>query len=91
MKFDIVRRQFAKIDDKWIEIEDMRHRGLTAERTWSSFCVLLRTDQPDALATTLRAQCSQSHIDIVPSPAAGGLWMLGAHYRLEALLPSLKL
>jgi hypothetical protein len=91
VKFDIVRRQFAKVDDKWIEIEDLRESGLTAERTWSSFCALIGTDQPDALATKLRAQVSQSHVDLVPSPAAGGVWVMGAYYRLESLLPSLTL
>jgi hypothetical protein len=85
-KFGIVRRKFAKVDDKWIEIEDLRHRGLTAERTWSSFCVLIRTEQPDALATRLWTQASHSHVDIVPSPTAGGVWVMGAHYRLESLL-----
>jgi hypothetical protein len=71
VKLDITRRQFAKFDDKWIEIEDLRHRGLTAERTWSSFCVLIRTEQPGALATRLRTQTPHSHVDMVPSPIAG--------------------
>ena len=91
VKFDIVRRRFAKVDDKWIEIDDLRHRGLTAERTWSSFCVLIRTEQPDALATRLRTQTPHSHVDMVPSPTAGGVWVMGAHYRLESLLPGLTL
>jgi hypothetical protein len=91
VKPDIIRRQFAKLDDKWIEIEDLRHRGLTAERTWSSFCVLIRTEQPGALATRLRTQTPHSDVDMVPSPIAGGVWVMGAHYRLESLLPSLTL
>jgi hypothetical protein len=52
--------------------------------------VLIRTDQPD-LATTLRAQAPQPHVDIVPSPAAGGVWLMEAHYQLETMLPSLTL
>lgn len=39
LKFEIVRRQFAKVDNKWIEAEDPQQRGVTAERTWSSFRV----------------------------------------------------
>ncbi len=91
MKFDIVRRQFTKVNGEWTEVDDLRHLGVTPERTWSSLCVLVRTEQPEALATTLRARCPHPHIDIVPSPAAGGLWVLGAHYRLESLLPTLRL
>ncbi len=91
MKFDIVRRQFGKVDDMWIEIEDLRQRGLSVERIWSSFCVLIPTEQPDALVTKLRAQPPHPQIDIVPSPVAGGVWVMGAHYRLEALLPTLQL
>ncbi len=91
MKFDIFRRQFAKVDEKWIEIDDIRQRGLSADRTWSSFCVQIRTKEPDALATKLRAQGHHQQFDIVPSLAAGGIWVMGAHYRLESLLPSLTL
>jgi hypothetical protein len=68
VKPDIIRRQFAKLDDKWIEIEDLRRRGLTAERTWSSFCVLIRTEQPGALATRLRTQTPHSHVDMCHLP-----------------------
>lgn len=91
VKFDIVRRQFAKVDDKWIEIEDMRQRGLSADRTWSSFCVLIQAEQPDALATRLRAQAPHQQLDIVPSPTAGGVWVMGAYYQLENVLPRLTL
>jgi hypothetical protein len=90
VKFDIVRRQFAKVDDKWIEAEDLQQRGVTVERTWSSFCVFIPTEQPDAVTTTLRAQTSPRHVDIVPSSSGGGIWLMGAHYQLETLLPDLK-
>lgn len=91
LKLNIVRRQFAKVDDKWIEIEDLRQRDLTAERTWSSFCLFIPTEQPDAVATTLRIQTTPRHVDIVPSLSGGGVWLMGAHYQLEALLPHLPL
>ncbi len=91
VKFDIVRRQFAKVDDKWLEMEDLRQRGLTVERIWSSFCVLIPAEEPDVLASKLRAQPPHPQIDIVPSLVAGGVWVMGAHYRLEALLPTLSL
>lgn len=91
MKFDIVRRQFAKIDDKWAELEDLKQRGVAPERTWSSFCIFVPAEQPDTLTTTLQSQVSARHIDIVPCHMAGGVWLLGAYYQLETLLPQLAL
>lgn len=86
MKLDIVRRQFAKINNKWIEIEDLRRQSLAVERTWSSFCVLIPTDKTEAFTATLRTQVPQSHVDLVPSPAAGGTWLMGPYYQLQDLL-----
>lgn len=91
MEFEIVRRQFAKIKDGWCELEDLQHRGLTADRTWSSFCALIPGDDLSALAESLRNQVAAPHVDIVPSPTAGGVWVMGAHYQLEAALGRLKL
>src|ERR1700681_3630028 len=91
VKFDIVRRQFAKVDDKWVEANDLQHRGSTAERTWSSFCVFIPAKQPDALTSTLRAQVSARHVDVVPSLSEGGIWLMGAYYQLEDVLPRLAL
>jgi hypothetical protein len=56
VKHNIVRRQFAKVDDKWIEITDLRQRDLTADRTWSSFRLFIPTEQPDAAAATLSVE-----------------------------------
>ncbi|WP_213775350.1 hypothetical protein [Bradyrhizobium sp. dw_78] len=89
MKHEIVRRQFAKIGGAWIALEDAQQRDLDVERSWSSFCVLVSGDKLDDIARTLRERVSSSHIDIVPSAAAGGVWVLGAMYHLENALPRL--
>lgn len=86
MKLEIVRRHFAKIDDKWVELEDLNKRGLTAERAWSSFCAFFRTDAPEALAANMRKHVTPPHIDIVVSPTDKGVWILGAYYYLESTL-----
>jgi hypothetical protein len=91
VKFDIVRWQFAKVDDKWVEANDLRHRGVSAERTWSSFCVFIPANQPDTLTSTLRAQVSVRHLDVVPSLSEGGIWLMGAYYQSEDVLPRLAL
>lgn len=91
MKLEIVRRQFTKVNDAWVELEDLERRGLTANRSWSSFCAFIQSDNPEELATTLRKQVSPPHIDIVPSVTAGGVWVMGAHYQLEAVLQRLNL
>lgn len=89
MNFQIVRRQFAKVDDAWFELEDLQQRGISAERSWSSLCVFVPAENPDAKARALKAQVSPPHIDIVPSATAGGVWVMGAHYKLESVLPRL--
>lgn len=91
MKQEIVRRRFAKIDDKWVELEDLNKRGLTAERAWSSFCAFFRADDPEALAANMRKHVTQPHIDIVVSPTDSGVWVLGAYYNLEPALARLAL
>jgi hypothetical protein len=90
-KFDIVRRQFAKVEDKWVEANDIQHRGIAAERSWWSFCVFIAAKQPDALSSILRAQVSARHVDVVPSLPEGGSWLMGAYYQLEHVLPRLAL
>lgn len=90
MNFQIVRRQFAKVDDAWFELEDLQQRGITAERSWSSFCVFVPAKNPDTKALALKEQVSLHHIDIVPSATAGGVWVMGAHYKLESVLPRLR-
>jgi hypothetical protein len=91
VKLDIVRRQFAKVEGGWLDLEDMHKRGLTGERSWSSFCAFFGAEDPEALATNMREQVSPPHIDIVASQTAGGVWVLGAYYYLEATLPQLAL
>lgn len=86
---NIVRLQFAKIDGEWLELEDMQSRGLAAERSWSSFCAFFRAPDPEALAASMRKLVSPPHIDIVVSPSAGGVWVLGAYYQLEPALARL--
>lgn len=54
MKLEIVRRDFAKIDDKWFELEDLNKRGLTADRAWSSFRAFFRAGEPEILAANVR-------------------------------------
>jgi hypothetical protein len=90
VNFQIIRRQFAKIDDAWFELEDLQQRGVTAERSWSSFCALVPAENPDAMAVVLKTQVSQPHIDIIPSVTAGGVWVAGAYYKLESVLPRLR-
>ncbi|MEI9803851.1 MAG: hypothetical protein WDN48_04470 [Pseudolabrys sp.] len=91
MKFDIVRRQFAKVDDKWVEANDLQNRGVTAKRTWSSFCVFIASAQPDALTIALRAQVSAPHVDVVLSQSEDGVWLMGAYYQLQDVLPRITL
>lgn len=86
VKLQIVRRHFAKIGDKWAELEDLRKRGLAVERTWSSFCAFFRADDPEALAANMRKHVTPPHIDIVVSPTDKGVWVMGAHYYLESAL-----
>lgn len=90
VKLEIVKRQFAKVDETWCEIEDLRNRGLAVDRSWSSFCVLIPGDDLDALAASLRNRFSAQQIDVVPSTAAKGVWVMGAHYQLEVALARLK-
>jgi hypothetical protein len=89
VRFAIVRRQFAKFNDSWAQLDDMRQRGLDVEQNWPSFCALVHGDRPDELATALRKQVVVPHIGIVPSPAAGSVWIVGAYYQLEKVLPAL--
>lgn len=86
MKLEIVRRQFIKIDDKWVELEDSRKRGLVAERSWSSFCIFLAADGAEALAANLRKHITRPHIDLVVSATDSGVWVLGAYCHLEPTL-----
>jgi hypothetical protein len=91
VKLEIVRRHFAKIDDKWFELEDLNKRGLTADRAWSSFCAFFRAGDPEVLAANMRKHVTPPHIDIVVSPTDSGVWVLGAYYHLEAALPRLTM
>lgn len=88
---EIIRRHFAKVDDQWVELEDLNKRGLTAERAWSSFCAFFRADVPEALAANMRKHVTPPHIDIVVSTTDGGVWVLGACYYLESALPRLAM
>ncbi|HRN83225.1 MAG TPA: hypothetical protein PK857_00275 [Hyphomicrobium sp.] len=90
MNFQIVRRQFAKVDDAWFELEDLQQRGISADRSWSSFCVFVPAENPDAKALTLKELASPPHIDIIPSVTAGGVWVMGPHYKLESVVPRLR-
>jgi hypothetical protein len=85
VRLDVVRRQFAKIDDQWGEVEDLRRRGLPFERSWSSFCIFFPAGKGDLLAS-LRQRTPRSHVQTVSSPSQEGIWVFGAYYHLEMLL-----
>lgn len=81
----IVRRHFAKVDDKWCEVEDLQTRGVTFDRTWSSFCVFFASSEEGRLKE-LCARTTRARVDVVSCPSLGGLWVMGAYYELEMLL-----
>jgi hypothetical protein len=87
MTFKIVRRHFAKVSDKWAETEDLRHRGIAFDRTWSSFCVFFGSSE----AARLKQLCEQNkkvNVDVIPCLSSDGTWVMGAYYQLEMLLAS---
>jgi hypothetical protein len=68
----------------------LQQRGVTAERSWSSFYVFIPAENPDAKALALEEQVSRPQIDIIPSISTSGVWVMGAYYQLEAILPRLR-
>ncbi len=58
VKFDIVQRQFAKVEDKWVEANDLEHRGITADRSWSPLSVFVPAKQRDTPSSILKAKVS---------------------------------
>ena len=71
VKLDVVRRRFAKIDDQWGEVEDLRRRELSYERSGSSFCIFFPAGKADLLAS-LRQRAPRSHVQTVSSPSQEG-------------------
>ncbi len=85
MTREIVRRHFAKVNDKWGEVEDLQTRGVAFDRARSSFCVLFASSEEERLKE-LYARTARTRVDVVSCPSLGHLWAMGAYYELEMLL-----